>query len=76
MPTQTDGLFCPDISSTPHKMAWNRLWACTLEYTFCIIYLAPKSRVLAVGFRNPTGVAILVLKNAPRAPVELGYKIT
>ena len=41
MPTQIDGHFCLGICSTPHKMAWNRLWAGTLEYTFCVVYLAP-----------------------------------
>ena len=31
------------ISSTPHKMAWNTLWAGTLEYHFRVAYLAPES---------------------------------
>ena len=41
MPTQTDGHFCPDVSSTPLSMAWNILCPFTLEYTFCVVYLAP-----------------------------------
>ena len=40
MPAQTDGHFCLGISSTSHKIAWNTLWAGTLEYTFFVVYLA------------------------------------
>ena len=39
MPAKTNGHFCPGISSTPHEMSWNRLWAGTLEYTFCVVYI-------------------------------------
>ena len=36
---------CPSVwvglSTTQHKMAWNRLWAGTLEYTFCVGLFSP-----------------------------------
>ena len=36
----------------PHKMAWIRLWAGTLEYTFCVVYLAPKRLLVELTNRN------------------------
>ena len=41
VPTQTDGHFCPGISSTPHKMAWNRLWHRHWNTPIYVDYLAP-----------------------------------
>ena len=52
MPIQTDRRFCPCISSTPHRMAWNILWVGTLQYTFCVGYLAPWQVAVTLFFRQ------------------------
>ena len=54
MPTQTDGHFCLGISSTPHRMAWNIICPFTMEYTFCVVYLAPNfvQRIRSLTIRH------------------------
>ena len=42
MSRRTDGHFCPGISSTPHKMDWNRLGHKLWNALFYVVYLAPK----------------------------------